>query len=229
MTVHKTPTAGNGDQSPRSTTLYPAPTVAPFAPRPTDAKVAARALTDTDAYYPTYDPYSYSTPDWYTDTDYSYSIPSYSYSIPSYSIPSYDIPSYTWTPPSITVPDYSYPTAGSGSGGGKGTDALPEIATEMKKINWKKIGGAIAGSVTGFFGLLGGIWAGCKRKARRAMKGPSEVEKYALHGRMPSGVPSLGYQPNHGFGTVNEPLLGGGYYPQVRSNLFLINHDLLGI
>lgn len=76
----------------------------------------------------------------------------------------------------------------------------------MKKINWKKIGGAIAGSVTGFFGLLGGIWAGCKRRARRALKGPSDEEKYALHARAPSGVPSLGYQPSRGLGTVNEPL-----------------------
>lgn len=192
--------------------------------------LTARDITDTTAFFdptPTisYNPYSYSIPDYY-----SYSFPTYSYSIPSitvpsYSIPSFDVPTYSWTAPSITVPDVSYPTAGGS--GGKSTDVLPgTVTTAMKKINWKKIIGAIVGSVTGFFGLLGGLWAACKRKMRRAGRGGNDEEKYAgtLYGRVPSemgGVGALPYQQNSGHGrfgsTVHEPLLAGNYYPQVSS------------
>ena len=207
--------------------------------------VTARAATDTAEPYDLtssipYNPYSYSIPDYYSFPTYSYSIPSYSIpSFPaySYSIPSYsfDIPTYSWTAPSITVPDVSYPTSGGGgSGGGSGnknTDPFPEIASTMKKINWKKIGGAIAGSVVGFFSLLGGLWAGCKRKMCRGKRRGNDTEKYAgtSYGPVPTelgGVGTLPHQQPSGHGrfgsTVHEPLLPGGYYAQVSLVFFFI-------
>ncbi|KAI0091314.1 hypothetical protein BDY19DRAFT_935100 [Irpex rosettiformis] len=143
-----------------------------FPPLSTAHSTASKSLTTSNPFLPTYSFPTYSFPD--------YTWPTYSY--PDYTWPTYSYPDYTWPTysyPDYTFPTYSYPTptfdaggdgggsSGSNFGGGGGSSfEVPK----MKKVNVKTVVGSVVGSVTGFLALVGGIWAGLKRRARDALR-----------------------------------------------------------
>ena len=149
----------------------------------TGKALAVTFITPTSTSASSTDPFSFSFP--------TYSFPTYSY--PEYTWPTYSYPDYTWptysypdyTYPTYSYPDYAWPTysyptptfdsggdgsdfGGGGGGGGSGSSnfKLPK----MRRVNMKTIVGAVVGSVAGFLALIGGIWAGFKRRARNALK-----------------------------------------------------------
>ena len=139
----------------------------------TGKALAVTFITPTSTSASSTDPFPFNFP--------TYSFPTYSY--PEYTLPTYSYPDYTWPTysyPDYTWPTYSYPTptfdsggdgsdfGGGGGGGGSGSSnfKLPK----MRRVNMKTIVGAVVGSVAGFLALIGGIWAGFKRRARNALK-----------------------------------------------------------
>lgn len=180
--------------------------------------------------YPEYTWPTYSYPDYtwptYSYPDYTYAWPTYSY--PDYTYPTYSYPDYTW-------PTYTYPTPtfhsgedggdfGGGGGGGSSNFELPK----MRRVNVKTVIGAVVGSVAGFFALIGGIWAGLKRRARNALN-RQQVQEQQIR-EADQRVPFIGGNESGSGGPDHTPSMsqasgGGGsgegmpYVPQVSTRI----------
>lgn len=177
---------------------------------------------------------SYSFPDYtyptYSFPDYTYPTYSYpDYTYPTYSYPDYTYPTYSY--PDYTYPTYSYPTptfdsSGSDSGfGGGGSSSTNFKLPKVRKVNVKAIVGAVVGSVSGVLALIGGIWAGMKRRARKALRMQQQQDQTReaeqrvpfMQGNSGGGGSSggLGHTPSMSQMSSTGALMNNPHTPQV--------------